>query len=90
MLGASDVDMCTGVVALVVGIASAVVGVTDLLLESGDIRGRCTSVTLLLSTSIVPKVGKLSRVCLNLSHFFGSIIVAGFILCSVDLLLVLM
>ena len=65
VLDTSDVDMCTGVVALVVGIASAVVGVTDLLLESGDIRGRCTSVTLLLSTSVVPKVGKLSRVCLN-------------------------
>ena len=55
MLGASDVDMCIGIVALVVGIASVVVGVTDLLFESGGIRGRCTSIALLLSTSVVSK-----------------------------------
>ena len=89
VLGGSDMDMCTEIVALVVGIASVVFDVTDLLFESGGVRGRCTSMALLLSTSAVSKEGKLSRVCLNLLHFFGSIIV-GLTLCSVDLLGVLM
>ena len=98
VLGALDVivSVCSGLVALivtlgVVGIVSGVPVVTRSVVgrcRSGAVRG--VVIVLPFSTFEGCRVGKLSKVCLNLSHLFGSIVVAGLVLCRVDLLLVLM